>query len=62
MKDQTYFSKDCLEDPNFKNYLVSCTDNIQARCELCQKTFNLSIMEGQALDSHASGKKIQTLW
>ena len=57
MKDQTYFSKDWLEDPDFKNWFVSCTNNTQARCKLCQKTFNLSNMGRQALVSHASGKK-----
>ena len=47
MKDQAYFSKDWLEDPDFKNWLVSCTNNTQARCKLCQKTFNLSILGGK---------------
>ena len=53
----TYFSKDWLEDPDFKNWLVSCTHNTQARCKLCQKAFNISNMGRQALVSHASGKK-----
>ena len=57
MKDQTHFSKDWLEDPDFKIWLVSCTNNIHARCKLCQKTFNLSNMLIQALVSHTSGKK-----
>ena len=56
MKDQTYFSKDWLEDPDFKNQLASCTKNTQARWKLCQKTFNLSNTRRQALVSHASGK------
>ena len=60
MKDQTYLSKNWLEDPDFKNRLVSCTNNTQARCKLCQKTFSLSNMGRQALVSHASGKKTQT--
>ena len=38
MKDQTYFCKHWLEDPDFKNQLVSFTNNIQAKCKLCQKT------------------------
>ena len=50
-------SKDWLEDPDFKNWLVSCTNNTQARCKLCQKTFNLSNMGRKALVSHVSGKK-----
>ena len=57
MKDQTYFSKDWLEDPDFKNWLVSCTNNTQARCKHCQKTFNLSNMGRQALVRHAKSKK-----
>ena len=57
MKDQTYFSKDWLEDPDFKNWLISCTSNTQIRCKLCQKTFNLSNMGRPALVSHAGGKK-----
>ena len=56
MKDQTYFSKDWLENPDFKNWSASCTNNTQARWKLCQKTFNLSNIGRQALVSHASGK------
>ena len=43
-----------MEDPDFKNLVVSCTNNTQARCKLFQKTFNLG---RQAIVSHASGKK-----
>ena len=57
MKDQTYFFKDWLEDPDFKNWLVICTNITQARCKLCQKKFSLSNMGGQAQVSHAKGKK-----
>ena len=57
MKGQTYFSKNWLEDTDFKNWLVSYTNNTQAGCKLCQKTFNLSNMRRQAPVSHASGKK-----
>ena len=46
-----------MEDPDFKNLVVSCTNNTQARCKLFQKTFNLSNMGRQAIVSHASGKK-----
>ena len=32
MKRQTCFSRDWLENPDFKNWLVSCTNNTDARC------------------------------
>ena len=57
MKDQRDFFKNWLEDADFKNWFVSCTNNTQAKCKLCQKTFNLSNMEKQALVSHASDRK-----
>ena len=56
MKDQTYFSKDWLTDPDFKNWLADINDNTAARCKVCHKTFKLSNMGRQALISHASGK------
>ena len=56
MKDQAYFSKDWLTDPDFKNWLADTNDNTAARCKVCHKTFKLSNMGRQALTSHASGK------
>ena len=56
-KDQTYFSSDWLADPEFNQWLVSVSNNTQARCKLCRTTFNLSNMGRQALTSHASGQK-----
>ena len=56
MKDQTYFSKDWLTDPDFKNWLADTNDNTAARYKVCHKTFKLSNMGRQALISHASVK------
>ena len=56
-KDQSYFSSDWLADPGFNQWLVSVSNNTQARCKLCKKSFNLSNMGRQALTSHASGQK-----
>ena len=42
MKDQTYFSKDWLTDPDFKNWLADTNGNTAARCKVCHKTFKLS--------------------
>ena len=39
MKDQTYFSKDWLTHPDFKNWLADTNDNTAARCKVCHKTF-----------------------
>ena len=56
MKDQTYFLKDWLTEPDFKNWLADTNDNTAARFKVCHKTFKLSNMGRQALTSHASGK------
>ena len=42
MKDQTYFLKNWLTDPDFKNWLANTNDNTAARCRVCHKTFKLS--------------------
>ena len=55
-KWKTYFSKDWLTDPDFKNWLANTNDNTTARCKVCHKTFKLSNRGRQALISHASGK------
>ena len=56
MKDQTYFSKDWLTDPDFKNWLADTDYNAAACCKVSHKIFKLSNMGKQALTSHASGK------
>ena len=57
MKDQTYFLKDWLTEPDFKNWLADTNDNTAALFKVCHKTFKLSNMGRQALlTSHASGK------
>ena len=56
MKDQTYFLKDWLKDPDFKNWLADTNDNTASRCKVCHKTFKRSNMGRQALISHASSK------
>ena len=48
MKDQTYFLKDWLKEPDFKNWLADTNDN-----NIYHKTFKLS---RQALTSYASVK------
>lgn len=56
IKEQTYFSKDWLADPIFKDWIVKAPDKTEARCRLCSKNFKLSNMGRQALVSHANGK------
>ena len=50
-KDQTYFQDTWLSDDKYKDWLVSTGKNTQARCKRCKKTFELSNMGIQALES-----------
>ena len=61
MKDQIYFSKDWLTDPDFKNWFADTNDNTAARCKVCHKTFKLSNMGRQALTNYASVKVITNI-
>ena len=56
MEDQTYFLKNYLTDPDFKNWPADTNDNTTAHCKVCHKSFKLSNMRRRALISHASGK------
>ena len=56
IKDQTYFLKDWLTHPDFKNWLANTNNNTIARYKVCHKTSKLSNMGRQALISNASGK------
>ena len=47
MKDQTYFLKDWLTDPNFKNWLATTNDNTAALCKFVIKHLNYLICEGR---------------
>ena len=51
MKDQTYFCKNWLEDPDFKYCIPETKDITEARCTFCHKRFNLPNMGRQALTS-----------
>ena len=57
MNIQTYFSKQWLDDHEFKKWLVAVSDRTKAKCKSCKKVFNLSNMVKQTLVSHAAGKK-----
>ena len=54
--DRTYFQDSWLNEDSFKSWLVPGTNNTQARCIRCRKTFELSNMGVQAVKSHAGGK------
>ena len=54
MKDQTYFSRQRLDDDEFKQWLVAVSDRTKASRAT---VFNLSNMGKQALVSHAAEKK-----
>ena len=56
MKDNTQFSKQWLDDDEFKQWLVAVSDRTKAKCKSFNKVFNLSIMGKQALVSPAAEK------
>ena len=44
MENQTYFCKNWLEDPDFKDWIKETKDRTEARCTMCHKSFELSNM------------------
>ena len=55
---QTFFCKDWLQHPDYKDWLGAVPDNRKvARCTTCSKTFELSNMGVGAIKSHMDGKK-----
>ena len=62
MKDQAYFSRDWLTDPDFRNWLGDTNDNTAVHCKVCHQTSKLSNMGRWALTSHISGKSHKKLF
>ena len=56
MSGKTYFQQDLLTIPQFKDWLSAGKESTKAYCKSCSKTFELSNMEIQAVESHAAGK------
>ena len=61
-KDKTYFQDSCLENDEFKQWLVKANEKTQAKCKHCHKTFELSNMGIQALSLEVmpQGKSTRT--
>ena len=53
MSDKTYFQRDWLTVPQFKDCLSAGKESIKAYCKRCSKAFELSNMGIQAVKSHA---------
>ena len=56
-KNVTYFQDEWLDDDRFSKWVMKTHLKIHARCSICQRDFDLSVMGVSALLSHASGKK-----
>ena len=55
--EKIFFQESWLSNEEFKSWLVLTENKLQVRCKRCKKTFGLSNMGVQALNSHALGKK-----
>ena len=59
---ESTFQKTWLENPKYKLWLaVVPSDEKIARCILCKKDINVSVMGVSALEFHAAGKKHKSL-
>ena len=59
---QTFFCKDWLQHPDYKDWLEAVPDNMKvARCRTCSKTFEVSNMGVGAIKSHMDGKNTNQL-
>ena len=56
-KNVTYFQDEWLGGNRFSKWVMKTHLKIHARCSICQRDFDLSIMGVSALLSHASGGK-----
>ena len=59
-KSVTYFQDEWLDDDRFSNRVMKTHLKTHARCSICHRDFDLSIMGVSALLSCASGKNIKT--
>ena len=58
-KRKCTFNSQCLEDPNFSLWFQKGEHATQAKCSLCQHSFDISNMGKSSLTSHAEGKGLR---
>ena len=56
-KNQNNFVDSCLDDPQFRDWLVKDKQNTRARCSVCHKVIELSSSGKSALTDQKKGQK-----